>query len=279
MMPKKGQYYRICGHKDVVGGAYTAPRFGNKVGERRTYDTCGKLPDSVYAGCSDANVQACCNLFFNEQMLREIQNVNATFPESRIGQLYCLILKGVGLLGKIVNNGSISRLFFNRLVPDVVFYQHFKDKEKMFELYKSLFYKHGVCVKCCKEILSLRSHVSVMHCPVVHVLSPVEHNPVSLNCVKVSVFEFDGSSNVAECASKVSSYSYGYDAALYADNTKTSFFLRFYEEVLKGVPVADAYGKIKAESDFPPKQYIGPQGTGAVRLFQNRKNRTGRSYD
>lgn len=91
------------------------------------------------------------------------------------------------------------------------------------------------------------------HAPILtHCFVSVDSNPVVNEKVRLAVFDFDGSAQIAKDCAMFCRASLGYSAGLYQLDNSHNFFLKFYKLIISGESVFQSYHRVSESVDFGP---------------------------
>lgn len=144
--------------------------------------------------------------------------------------------------------------FLNRLNPIAIFFVSRRDKSAV-QKYESPFRQCGCRIETRTTLRSFCRSINVKTPPIVHYLSDPKVEPVMSNGVYVSSFDYEGSKDVAERAKLWCASAYGYRQNWRSQSESVKFYERFYDALLQGRSVFDAYARISRMVEIAPLQF------------------------
>ena len=163
----------------------------------------------------------------------------------------------------------------NKLDPEVIFYVRKEDdsKHSLISSYRDIFEDNGrtTCVihseTNCYQFVRKKDSLVLVHCA-----SEITDNIVTNSNVKVSAFDFEDSSSVAQSAASFVGFSLGYQSGGYNIKDSREFFERFYKKLVQGVPPQRAYDKTVSHIQFTPNNFVHMTGCLDSPIFSVIKN-------
>ena len=142
----------------------------------------------------------------------------------------------------------------NGLLASVVFYIRRNDGVNTTRMneYRDKCEENGLVVRI--EYSEQDWHRSIeKHAPVfTHCFVSVDSNPVVNEKVRLAVFDFDGSAQIAKDCAMFCRASLGYNAGFYQSDNSHDFFLKFYKLIISGENVLQSYHRMSESVDFVP---------------------------
>ena len=172
--------------------------------------------------------------------------------------------------------GKIGSWFHkkNGLTATVVFYLNRKDAQasKRVKAYKEAWSEKGCDVRV--EYSERAWYRSVeKHIPALtHCFAVVDGNPVVREKVRLTVFDFDGSAQVARECLLFCRASMGFRFGSYQSDTSHSFFSKFYKLVTTGEGVGWSYNKASLNGGVCPSFFTKEGCQGDFKLLPYGKN-------
>ena len=153
---------------------------------------------------------------------------------------------------------------------DAIFVMGASDSNVAWNRFRTLFRGHQRQVLKVKKIRKLSRSVENATPSLVHIMEPVAVSPLKKSSVKVAVFDFDESGSVAIEAREVVWGAYGYAYAVREESSSQDFFYDFYQNLLCGDLMSEAYRRACREGRISPRQYLNPALSNSdFRIFEN----------
>ena len=181
--------------------------------------------------------------------------INEMYAESRLKQLdVCRKKYRFGLLDHLKSFWDALCHRVNNLSVTIAFYVQRGDVTRVgaVKSFKSIFEKCGHLVDI--EYSEARWHKFVnRYVPIfAHCVSEVSGNPIVHDGVKMAIFDFDDSLNVARDSIMFCDTSLGYQGGFYDVASSIRFFRTFYKEIVIGQDVLSTYWRLCSNFSIAP---------------------------
>ena len=206
-------------------------------------------PDHIDLSQTFANQIAEMQIEMSAKMEKKVER---EYPEGRL----CRLMRKMGI--------GVRR------PADAIFVTGGSNSDVAWDRFRTLFRDHHRQVLRVKTIRKLRKTIEDATPSVVHLMEAVPACPFKKGSVKVAAFDFDESGSVANEARDVVWGAYGYVYAVREESSSQDFFYDFYQDLLSGDLMCEAYRRACREGRVAPKQYLNSALSDSdFRIFEN----------